>query len=412
MDKGRLQTLYASLPVGLMLWVAFGFLCAVGLTVSLVDLSKLPAEETWRANNAHQRAIVDAVTGMVSGLKAEEADTFDVGTASEQEPREDAPPDMGDVVERPPIVQPEVSAELPRLRETPEVADIPAVPRSADSLVKAPAPEAVEKVGELILPRKTSQGIAPWRLYGRGFTRKEDQNLLAIVIIDAGFSNETLASMIALPKEVSVAVSPYAADAAAKVEALRNAGHEVWTMLPTMTDDYPRVDPGPLGLLITHPPDVAQSRVQHVLAAAVGAVGVVLPPEEAVTDQANLWNVAFTEVSGRGLLTLATRSDRSIDQIVPDKERQDTIRRADIILDSTPASAFIRSKLSALEGQLTATPRDVIVVASARPQTLSILSDWLKKQQSFTLAPLSATYRSYEPPPEPVEEKKSHGGGH
>ena len=402
--KERLQFIHARLSVGLIASMVLALLSIIALTFALSALSDLPAEETMRANIMHQRVIIDAKTGQVSGLGASKSEAFDVSDAREPTP------DMGDDSSLNTGSTADVSGTLPRLRDAPEVKETPHVERGEESLVNAPAPEASEKKNEFILPRITSAGLTPSRLYGRGFTRQEGQRVLAIVITDAGFGNDSFAKLLALPKTVTIAVSPYALDAPKKIEALRNAGFETWVMLPTMSESYPKEDPGPLGILSSHPADASIARVHQVMHASPGAVGMVLPALESISAYPEVWNVVLTEIIGRGLYILSTRSDRGLDQLTADKKKQEKIRRADFILDSTPATAFIRSKLSSLNEQFNASSGDMIVIASARPQTLTILGDWLASQRDFTLASLSATYRGYEPPPPPPEKKKS--GGH
>jgi polysaccharide deacetylase 2 family uncharacterized protein YibQ len=135
----------------------------------------------------------------------------------------------------------------------------------------------------------------------------------------------------------------------------------------------------------------------------------VLEPEESITPNASVWNPAFTEIEGRGLYTLSARSDRSLDQISPDKEKHAALRRADLTIHDRMSDTAIRSKLASLESLVNAND-EVILVASATPQTLEIVTGWLNAQQLFTLAPLSAIYRGIEKPPEPVEAKKKSGG--
>ena len=402
-------------------------LCGVGVIASIVRMYHLPREETWRANMAVQRVVIDSKTGEVAGLKAAAVSSFDVGGEAPPAPPESAPtetpvpqeatpsaPEPAPPTAETPLGNPDTPAlsgsEALILRETPQVVEIPAIQRSNVSLVKAPAPEAAEKKEGLILPRKPEKGLAPSRLYARSFAREGvTLPLLSILVTDVGFNPESVQAILNLPPEISVAISPYAPNSNAIIETLRNAGHEAWIMLPSMTDAYPQDDPGPLGILASQKPEGAVARLHGVLAAGVGTVGIVLPPNEALTPNDTPWHAALNEVLGRGLYVLSTRNNRSLDQIAPDQTQHASLRRADVVLDSEPSTAFIRSKLSSLSGELAA-KGDAIVVTSARPQTLEILKGWLTAQQVFTLAPVSAIYRGVEAPPPPPEEKKKSGG--
>lgn len=236
------------------------------------------------------------------------------------------------------------------------------------------------------------------------------------MITDVGFSAETLKRIIDLPPQISIAISPYAIDAAKQIAALRNSGHEVWAMLPAMGARYPQDDPGPLGLIANLELPDLRARLHRVLAATIGSVGVVLPADETLSAHADVWTPLSEELQARGLYILSTHPTHSAEGLSDNPAVQAAIRRADMVADSTPSPAFIRSKLASIR-QMAGQQEKLIVLISARPQSLGILEEWLQGKplgNAVALAPLSAIYAPDAPPAPPAAppaEEGSHGGG-
>lgn len=441
---------------GLGLWIPITALLTLGLLTTVVDLFQLPLAETRYANEHRQRFVVNATTGEVSLSDAspdmlETPPTeFEVGTAEEATkpaepttaespgepvtPAEPSPATPETATETPaaeaaapasepavatqPMAEPEepLAPGTPALRTTPlpsaSIIEMPA--HTKDSLVPAPAPEITETVEGLRIPKRGAKDSMPSTLYAHRFTRKEGQIVISFVVMNAGLDPQSIGLILGLPTEVSVAYSPYSKAETNYSEHLRASGHEVWTMLPVMNDRYPNDDPGPIGIIGRMPPEEIIRRTHQVMAAVLGSVGFILPPDEAISTQKGTLGPVLDEISSRGMLLLSTHPTRSIDQLSTTKGMEEIIRRADLVIDASPNEAQIRSKLT---GVLDAAKEkgEYIVLLSARPQSLQILSDWLKEtkiSEPFALAPLSALYQpNVTPVAKAPEEKGGHGGG-
>lgn len=415
--RPSLQRARRRLPRGLLIWACLTLLFAAAVLISLSDLAGVPAAETIRANRAQQRVIIDPVSGVVSGLGNTEAAPFDVAapTTEEPHPPTEKPPVAEAETETPPPSEPAATSiaasGMQPLRQDAATEFIPTVARDHDSLVNAPAPEISEKVGKELLPKRGEKDSMPARLYARQFARDPQQRLLSIVITDVGFSAESLDQILQLPGEISVGFSPYADHAADQIAALRNKGHEVWGMLPLMGKRYPQDDPGPLGLIAALHIKGALARLHTVLANTIGSVGLILPPDEQFTAAADLWGPVRDELFARGLYVLSSNLEQPVSNLGGDAKQQAMVRRADVLLDSTPGAAFIRSKLSGLRDK-TVAQKKLVVLLSARPQTLALLAEWLKNAplgDQAVLAPLSAIYLPDAPPPAPAAPAGEHG---
>jgi hypothetical protein len=447
--KRAMLRLRSLLPRGLALWGGLTVLLAVGVLTSLTDLAGTPAAETLRANSAHQRVIIDPVTGLVSGLPGNTAPTpaFEVSeepNPSEETPATEAPestaPADPEAPETTPAAEPDADTEATEpqadptedpaaepaaeattepetvgsysLRTSATAAAMPTVARSSQSLVRAPAPEITERKGKLSIPKKGDKDVTPRQLYAKTFQRVEQQPLIAFVVMDAGFSNESLNMILALPPEVSVGISPYADRSDEQIAALRNAGHEVWAMLPAMTDRYPQDDPGPLGLMNLLTPSEALDRLHRVLSNTVGSVGVILPANEALSQHAEMWQSVRHELVERGLFFLSANPTRDLEKLGGGEDEHALMRQADLMIDDQQTASAIRSKLASLAAKAEA-KKKLVVLLRARPQSLELLQAWLKKeplQAPTVLAPLSAIYAPDVAPPPPEAPEKS--GGH
>ena len=456
-------------PRGIVLWGSLTVLTTLGLLTTLVDLSGLAARESARASSEQQRLIFDPDGHMVSqsGTRAAEP-SFDVAAAEPEKPethateepaqaQANAPAEVVEpaavakeeplasteaaAAEKPVEAQkpdehtaPPIKAEEPKTSaaetappaasaasvETPIAALTPlkteplpsappaAAPASRDSLIRAPAPEITETVNGVKIPKRGNNDTAASTLYARRFAPVEDQHTVSFVVLDAGLGTSTLPLLLALPKDVTIAFSPYSRGAAANIELLRNVGFEVWGMVPTMGERYPQDDPGPLGLIQSMPKEELLRRLHEVMATTIGSVGMVLPPDETLSGRPNSFGHLVNDVHARGLYLLSTHPSRSIDQLSTGPETRASLARADIILDPLPNEPQIKSKLASITAASKEKQR-LIVVLSARPQSLALLQQWLNSTPGIKLAPLSANYKKPDAPEPVAEEKGGHG---
>jgi polysaccharide deacetylase 2 family uncharacterized protein YibQ len=454
-------------PQGVVLWGSVAALLSLGLLTTLIDLSGLPGREVARATAAQQRFVVNPATGEVllsapatkapdpaetshaaepaePDVTAAAKESFDVATAEEahapapQAATEITPAETPAAAEPPPAepaattsdaaapvpaveaisINPVVDAPLPdglpTLRQTPITADLNAPVATKDSLVSAPAPEVTETIDGMKLPKRGEKGATPSKLYAFPFQRKNEQVLLSFVVMDAGIDQQSLGLLLGLPKEVTVAYSPYARGNIRYSENLRALGHELWAMLPAMTDRYPSDDPGPMGIVNRMPAEEIIRRLREVMGTVQGSVGIVLPPNETLSGQQNALLPIINEINDRGLFMLSTNPSRSIDRLTTKTELMPILRRADLVLDPEPNEAQIRSRLAGIVAATTE-KGEYLVVLSARPQTLQLLGDWLRDNpmvEPMMLAPLSALYQPREVPKaaEPAKAEGGHGG--
>ncbi len=381
---------------GTLLWAGMCLLLGIGILSTLLQLMSVPAAELRDANHNGQRVIIDPVTGAVSGLPQAKAEQFEVG-AQEDKPAPEAPTPAAETTGQAPD-------DAAPLRTQPASDTLPHLEETHDSIVLPPAPEITE-LGAMPLPKRGDKNITAAELYARHYERQPKHAYISMVITDAGFSVPVLRQILELPHEVTVAFSPYALDPKPQIALLHTAGIETWGMLPVQTVRYPQDDPGPLGLLRGQPDAERKDRLMKVMSATIGAVGMVLPPDDALSNTDDFSSV-LKEINARGLLVLSTQPSRTAQQITRDPTLQKIILRGDLVLDSTASDAFIESKLAGLRA-MAEQQGNLVVLVSARPRTLALIADWVKQTplgDNVSLAPLSVMQAPPEPPPAEVKK--------
>jgi polysaccharide deacetylase 2 family uncharacterized protein YibQ len=453
------------------LWVAMCVLLSVGILSTVLDLFAVAPAQRELAQKAEQRVMIDAKTGKILGADVAPADVKPAAAApvtpdpvpetkpvAEPDPAPAPTPEATSATPPAPAAQatPEAAATTPAFDvgeaapapteaaaspatpptgTAPTPAAEPAAPAlvsgdsapmlssasddaatitstvSKESLISAPAPEVSEKTPEGILPKRGENQVTPAQLYSRHFAPQPKTFPLHFVVLGVGFSTETLALARQLPLAVSFSFSPYAPHLSKALEASRNDGHEAWMDLPVQSVGYPQNDPGPLGLIASLTKEDFTKRLNKMLIAAPGIVGVVLPQEESLSAAPAIFTDLLDALDKRGLLMLSTHPKRRIQELGTKAGLQDIIVRSDVMLDDVPSEAAIKSKLAGLIGQTRERGR-LVVTLQAQPQTLTLLAEWLKtaKLQDVVLAPLSATLLKDTRLPSPTTAKHDQDG--
>lgn len=271
-------------------------------------------------------------------------------------------------------------------------AGIPLAP-AGEPLPPAPDAQLVETLpGGRSLPKVGSGGRRPGQGYARPFDFRDDRPRL--VVIATGFGLSRIASEAALtrlPAPVALALDAYARDGARWAARARHDGHEVLLRLALDSGDAPRNDPGPRALLTTLASADNLRRLEALLAAASGYIGVLAIDGGAFVGDDDALRPVLAFVQSRGLMFVdaSFAADRPAMRMagamgLPRVE-------ADLVLDAQPQAAAIDARLAGLER--IAQSRGVAVgVCGLDPGTLKRLAAWWPglAERNFTLAPASA----------------------
>ena len=277
-------------------------------------------------------------------------------------------------------------------------------PPPARERLDIPAPEAalLEPVAAgsgMMLPRIASDGREARSFYAaRTPVLPPGAKRISILLEGIGLSAaDSLDAIDQLPGAISLAVSPYAVEPAAILDAARKAGHELLLSLPMEPASAPFDDEG--GKALTARADASENmaRLLWSLSRVEGYAGVTNAHSgldgRGFANSPQFAGVAHA-LAGRGLFYL---------DATPDDPLPGGIARvgADLRLDDPPAAADIDRQLARLE-QIAGSRGSAIGVAGPLyPVTIRRLAEWARALPShgLVLVPVSSLVR---PPPEPA----------
>lgn len=245
------------------------------------------------------------------------------------------------------------------------------------------------------VPIVSADGLKPSKAYAAGSEalRAKAATLPSVAIVIAGLGIGTAKStdaIMKLPGAVTLAFTPYGAEAAKLAERARAQGHELLLQLPMEPFDYPDNDPGPRTLLTSLSAEQNLDRLHWHLSRIQGYVGVAnfmgarfITSEKAVEP-------LMREAAKRGLVFLDDGgANRSVTAQVADALAV-PYEKADATIDSVPTAAEIDRALARLES--VAKQRGAAIgFASALPVSIDRIAAWTKalEGRGVVLVPLT-----------------------
>ena len=221
----------------------------------------------------------------------------------------------------------------------------------APKLAPAPDPRLTERGRHGVLPKLGEGRIRPLDVYARAEEPGTGPRI-AILITGLGVGQAATASAIVkLPQAVSLAFSPYGADAERSAARARDFGHEILVQAPMEPFDYPDSDPGPQGLLTATKGPENTDRLGWVMSRFPGYVGVANFMGAKLMADSAAFEPILREIAARGLGFVddgTTRAALSADLLGKTKVPS---ARAEIVLDAVPRPEAIDRELARLEAQ-------------------------------------------------------------
>lgn len=241
------------------------------------------------------------------------------------------------------------------------------------------------------LPRVSPDGLTPFTGYQRPFTYAGNP-VIAVAIQDLGLSETASEKALqTLPPDITFILSPYGDHTDNWQKQARRAGHETWLFVPVQTQDYPRVDTGPLTLLSQNSLRENRKRLHNVLRTATGYTGVTLFTDNSFINSSTIIRDFLNDLSRRGLgIVDLNPGSNSIAQSVI-HESAGAYER--INGESTSMSFKTAERIAKDHGLA----RIVVPLEPARIEALKLWLDTLPAK-NIDLAPLSATMT----PPQPA----------
>ena len=266
---------------------------------------------------------------------------------------------------------------------TPVPAPLPASAAVTRPLPEAPIANLVEDTKDGPLPARGKDGMQPLRAYAKKPAADIAGNTprIALVLTQVGLNASLIEPSMALPEDVSLAISPYTEKAANWLTMARVRGHEALLDLPMEPKDFPISDAGPLALSPREKAEENTKRLHMVLAKAQGYVGVIANPNEHFLSQAGSALPVLKELGSRGLLLIGSNSRAAVTLSQTRAQSKITALSNSIALDASSGEARLRADLGDLEN---AARKDGQAVGILRPtpMALPVLAAWMKEMQA------------------------------
>lgn len=242
------------------------------------------------------------------------------------------------------------------------------------------------------LPRTAADGRVPMAVYAAGFDVSSRRPRVGLLIAGIGMSEaDSLAAIKDLPPAVTLAFSPYAANAQRLAGVARTTEHEYLLSIPMEPQGYPLNDPDDRHALMASLPLADNlNRLRWLLSRLTGYVGVTnafgaLSGERlaGVPDQLS---PLLEEVGHRGLLFVDARPGQAV---LPAAWN----RSISLVIDADPVdAALLDQRLDMLTQQAADNGSALGLVQVPRPVTLARVAAWTNRVASkgLALAPVSA----------------------
>ncbi len=193
---------------------------------------------------------------------------------------------------------------LPQKRALPNPFQARGIPVMESGLAQVPIEQVSETAEDGVLPKiDTKTKLTPFQAYRRPFEYpRTDQPIISIAIEDMGLSDAATESAVrTMPAEVSLILSPYAANPDFWVNVARERGHEIWMHLPLETKDYPTNDPGPHTMIIDAPERDNLRKLRWLMSRTQGYVGFVTSADHVFIKSLHDMRPILGDIYNRGL---------------------------------------------------------------------------------------------------------------
>lgn len=272
-----------------------------------------------------------------------------------------------------------------------------AVTRASDRLdIAVPDPALLEPAPHeagMMLPRISRDGREARGLYAaRSPSLPPGAKRISILLDGVGLSvADSLDAIDSLPAAVSLAVSPYATEPGAVLDAARKAGHELLLSLPMEPATAPFDDEGAEALTLQVNADENTRRLEWSLSRIQGYAGATNASSglDGQGFAASLQFIAVARVlAGRGLFYI----DATPDDPVPGGIAGAGI---DLRIDDPPNAAGIDKQLARLEQIADSKGSAIGIAGPLYPVTIRRLASWARAlpAHGLVLVPVSSLVR-------------------
>ena len=197
---------------------------------------------------------------------------------------------------------------------------------------------------------------------------------IALIIDDMGLSQSAMLQLLRLNAPLTVAVLPYAEDAAETSRIANAAGLDVIVHVPM--EPVGLADPGPNALLLQLSDEALRARMRWSLARVPGAIGLNNHMGSRFTRDSHAMQVVLEEAAGAVPLFLDSRTSPGSHGSSIARDIGFVTLERDIFLDHVIEEGAILARLGQAES-LARSRGWAVVIGHPHTQTLGILEDWI-----------------------------------
>jgi polysaccharide deacetylase 2 family uncharacterized protein YibQ len=239
------------------------------------------------------------------------------------------------------------------------------------------------------LPKIMPDGKTPFTVYKKPFVLNREKPALAVAVLGYGLSAQLSETLLKeLPAPVSFILSPYAQTPEEWQKKARANGHEIWLQLLFETADFPKTDPGAMGLMSSVSIKYNQDRLNWALGRTAGYAGIAALTDRTLEKASPMFKTIAADIFNRGLGFFELGSGNfSFMEPLAVEANSPAIRNFMPIGDFPPkpdALTLLEDKLKTVGG--------AAVVVIPTPGNIGALKDWLQslEQSGVNLVPVSA----------------------
>lgn len=289
----------------------------------------------------------------------------------------------------PQAVQPTAPAQQPPAQGKP----VPHPGRDTPGPIADPDPALLEPLidqPDNPLPRIAMDGRLPMQVYAAGFDQSTRRPRVGLVLAGVGLNQaDSDVAVRLLPRGITLAISPYAANLAKLLAAARAAEHEYLLSLPMEPQGFPLNDPGSQAMMTNLPPEQNRQRLEWAMTRIAGYVGATdalgAMRGERFAAQPDQMNPILTDLAKRGLLYVDARPGAAALPYVWG-------RSIDMVIDDPATPADIDDKLARLSKLARDKGSALGLATTVRPVTVRRIAVWANglAADGLALAPVSA----------------------
>jgi polysaccharide deacetylase 2 family uncharacterized protein YibQ len=214
---------------------------------------------------------------------------------------------------------------------------------------------------------------------------------LAVIVVEIGMKQMDLEMIQSLPKEVSVAVSPYADELQKKIDFFVRDGRQALINLMLQSSSFPSKDNGPLSVQVSYDEPTINMKMTSALDIANGYIGAMAADDEVVTSKFDKLSAILKKLTERGLFFGYFKNASNLNVENDAKPLAADVFGVDYLIDENASEEAIKKQLEIVKEDLLVSNKRLVIAVRTYPNSINIIKDWLKKNRGnkIQLAPIS-----------------------